>query len=54
MGKCLVTKLNGVVTNDYLLHVGETVVSVLNDEENALFAQLILAGEYSCDHAHML
>ena len=54
MGKCLVTKLNGVVTNDNLLHVGETVVSVLNDEENALFAQLILAGEYSCDHAHML
>ena len=54
MGKCLVTKLNGVVTNDNLLHVGETVVSVLNDEKNALFAQLILAGEYSCDHAHML
>ena len=54
MGKCLVTKLNGAVTNDKLLHLGETVVSVLNDEENALFAQLILAGEYSCDHAHML
>ena len=54
MNKCLVTKFNGTVDNDSLLHVGETVVSVLSDEANKSILQIGYNGEYSCDHRHML
>lgn len=53
MGKCLVTRLNGIVANESLLHVGEMVVEVESANANsALFN--VLGGSVSCDRSFML
>lgn len=55
MGKCLVTKLNGAVTNDKLLRIGECVVGVESSSANELLFQVNLGNtEYYCEQSHLL
>lgn len=53
MGKCLVTKLNGIVANESLLHVGEMVVEVEGANANSVLFN-VLSGSVSCDRSFML
>ena len=53
MGKCLVTKLNGTVNNNDLLHIGECVIGVESSSANELLLQVNLGGtEYYCEQDH--
>ena len=53
MGKCLVTKLNGTVNNNDLLHIGECVIGVESSSANELLLQVDLGGtEYYCEQDH--
>lgn len=55
MGKCLVTKLNGAVTNDKLLHIGECVIGVESSSADELLFQVNLGNsEYYCEQTHKL
>ena len=55
MGKCLVTKLNGVVTNDKLLRLGECVIGVESSSADELLFQVDLGNtEYYCEQSHVL
>lgn len=55
MGKCLVTKLNGAVTNDKLLHIGECVIGVESSSADELLLQVNLGNtEYYCEQSHLL
>jgi len=55
MGKCLVTKLNGAVTDDKLLHMGECVIGVESSSADELLFQISLGNsEYYCEQAHKL
>lgn len=53
MGKCLVTRLNGIVANESLLHVGEIVVEVEGVNANSVLFQAF-KGSVSCDRSFML
>ena len=53
MGKCLVTRLNGIVANESLLHVGEMVVEVESANANSVLFN-VLGGSVSCDRSFML
>ena len=53
MGKCLVTKLNGAVTNDKLLRLGECVIGVESSSADELLFQVKLDDtEYYCEQDH--
>ena len=55
MGKCLVTKLNGTVNNNDLLHIGECVIGVESSSANELLFQVDLGNtEYYCEQSHVL
>ena len=55
MGKCLVTKLNGTVNNNDLLHIGECVIGVESSSVNELLFQADLGStEYYCEQSHVL
>lgn len=55
MGKCLVTKLNGTVNNNDLLHIGECVIGVESSSANELLFQADLGStEYYCEQSHVL
>ena len=55
MGKCLVTKLNGTVNNNDLLHIGECVIGVESSSANELLFQANLGStEYYCEQSHVL
>ena len=55
MEKCLVTKLNGVVNNKDLLHIGECVISIESKAVNQILFQADLVGtDYYCEQAHKL
>ena len=55
MGKCLVTKLNGTVNNNDLLHIGECVIGVESSSANELLFQVDLNNtEYYCEQPHLL
>ena len=55
MGKCLVTKLNGAVNNNNLLHIGECVIGVESSSANELLFQADLGStEYYCEQSHVL
>lgn len=55
MGKCLVTKLNGTVNNNDLLHIGECVVGVESKSSNETLFSLNLGNfEYYCEQPHVL
>ena len=55
MGKCLVTKLNGIVDNNDLLHIGECVIGVESSSANELLFQVDLNNtEYYCEQPHLL
>ena len=55
MGKCLVTKLNGTVNNNDLLHIGECVIGVESSSANELLFQADLGNtEYYCEQSHVL
>lgn len=53
MGKCLVTRLNGIVANESLLHVGEMVVEVEGVNANSILFNAY-KGSISCDRSFML
>ena len=53
MGKCLVTRLNGIVANESLLHVGEMVVEVEGVNANSVLFN-VSDGSVSCDRSFML
>lgn len=53
MGKCLVTRLNGIVANESLLHVGEMVVVVEGVNANSVLFNAY-KGSISCDRSFML
>lgn len=53
MGKCLVTRLNGIVANESLLHVGEMVVEVEGVNANSVLFNAY-KGSISCDRSFML
>ena len=53
MGKCLVTRLNGIVANESLLHVGEMVVEVEGVNANSILFN-DYKGSISCDRSFML
>lgn len=53
MGKCLVTRLNGIVANESLLHVGEMVVEVEGVNANSILFNAF-KGSVSCDRSFML
>lgn len=53
MGKCLVTRLNGIVANESLLHVGEMVVEVESANANSVLFN-VSGGSISCDRSFML
>lgn len=53
MGKCLVTRLNGIVANELLLHVGEMVVEVEGVNANSVLFN-VFKGSVSCDRSFML
>ena len=53
MEKCLVTRLNGIVANESLLHVGEMVVEVEGVNANSVLFN-VLGGSVSCDRSFML
>ena len=55
MGKCLVTKLNGAVDNNDLLHIGECVVGVESKSPKETLLSLDLGNfEYYCEQPHVL
>ena len=55
MGKCLVTKLDGTVNNNDLLHIGECVIGVESSSANELLFQVDLGNtEYYCEQSHVL
>lgn len=55
MEKCLVTKLNGVVNNKDLLHIGECVIDIESNAADELLFQADLGGtDYYCEQAHKL
>ena len=55
MGKCLVTKLNGTVNNNDLLHIGEFVIGVESSAADELLFQVSLGNsEYYCEQTHKL
>lgn len=55
MGKCLVTKLNGTVNNNDLLHIGECVVGVESKSSKETLFSLDLGNfEYYCEQPHVL
>ena len=55
MGKCLVTKLNGIVDNNDLLPIGECVIGVESSSANELLFQVDLNNtEYYCEQPHLL
>lgn len=53
MGKCLVTRLSGIVANESLLHVGEMVVEVEGVNANSVLFN-VFKGSVSCDRSFML
>lgn len=53
MEKCLVTRLNGIVSNESLLHVGEIVVEVEGVNANSVLFNAY-KGSISCDRSFML
>lgn len=53
MGKCLVTRLNDIVANESLLHVGEIVVEVEGVNANSVLFNAY-KGSISCDRSFML
>ena len=53
MGKCLVTRLNDIVANESLLHVGEMVVEVEGVNANSVLFNAY-KGSISCDRSFML
>lgn len=53
MEKCLVTRLNGIVANESLLHVGEMVVEVEGVNANSVLFNAY-KGSISCDRSFML
>ena len=53
MGKCLVTRLNGIVANESLPHVGGMVVEVESAKANSVLFNA-LGGSVSCDRSFML
>lgn len=53
MGNCLVTRLNGIVANESLLHVGEMVVEVEDAKANSVLFN-VFKGSVSCDRSFML
>lgn len=53
MGKCLVTRLNGIVANKSLLHVGEMVVVIEDAKANSVLFN-VFKGSVSCDRSFML
>lgn len=53
MGKCLVTRLNDIVANESLLHVGEMVVEVEGVSANSVLFNAF-KGSISCDRSFML
>lgn len=53
MGKCLVTRLNGIVANESLLHVGEMVVEVEGVNASSVLFN-VSGGSVSCDRSFML
>ena len=55
MGKCLVTKLNGTVSNSSLLRLGELVLEVNTNSASKEILQLAgKTSEYSCEQAYVL
>lgn len=53
MGKCLVTRLNGIVANESLLHIGEMVVEVEGVNANSILFNAY-KGSISCDRSFIL
>lgn len=53
MGKCLVTKLNGIVADESLLRIGEMVVEVKDANANSVLFNAF-KGSVSCDRSFML
>lgn len=53
MGNCLVTRLNGIVANESLPHVGEMVVVIEADKSNSVLFN-VFKGSVSCDRSFML
>lgn len=53
MGNCLVTRLNGIVANESLLHVGEMVVVIEGANANSVLFN-VFKGSVSCDRSFML
>lgn len=53
MEKCLVTRLNGIVANESLLHVGEMAVEVEGVNANSVLFNAY-KGSISCDRSFML
>lgn len=55
MGKCLVTKLNGTVNNNDLLHIGECVIGIESSSADELLFQVNTNNtEYYCEQDHKL
>lgn len=53
MGKCLVTRLNGIVADESLLRIGEMVVEVEDVNANSVLFNAF-KGSVSCDRSFML
>lgn len=53
MGKCLITRLNGIVANESLLRIGEMVVEVKDANANSVLFNAF-KGSVSCDRSFML
>lgn len=53
MGKCLITRLNGIVANESLLRIGEMVVEVEGVNANSVLFN-VFKGSVSCDRSFML